>query len=60
MKKFFELTVVLTGILALTYGCGQQSTGPSPANKGTTQQNANAGDAPKETEFINLKVTGMT
>jgi len=60
MKKILTLTMGLTGVLVLAYGCGQQSTGPSPANRGTTQQNVGAGDAAEETEFINLEVTGMT
>ena len=44
MKKFLELMVVFAGILAVAFGCSQQK-------DGSTEEN---------TEFINLKVTGMT
>jgi len=44
MKKFLKLTMVIMGVLALTFACSQQS----------------STDTPEDTEFINLKVTGMT
>jgi len=54
MRKFFELTVILTGVLALTYGCSQQPGGSTPTAKSGTEVSE------EDTEFINLKVTGMT
>ncbi len=53
MKKFFELTMMLTSVLALTFACSQQPGSGTPAAKSDT-------DVPEDTEFINLKVTGMT
>jgi len=53
MKKFFELTMILTGVLALTFACSQQPGSGTPAAKSGT-------DVPEDAEFINLKVTGMT
>ena len=53
MKKFFVLTMILAGILALTFACSQQPGGETQAAKSGT-------DVPEDAEFINLKVTGMT
>ena len=54
MKKIFDLTMVLASVLVLTFACSQQPGGSTPAIKSGT-------DVPAEdTEFINLKVTGMT
>ena len=53
MKKFFELTMILTSVLALTFACSQQPGSGTPAAKSGT-------DVPEDAEFINLKVTGMT
>ena len=53
MKKFFELTMMLTSVLALTFACSQQPGGAPPAAKSDT-------DVPEDAEFINLEVTGMT
>ncbi len=54
MKKIFELTMVLASVLALAFACSQQPGGSTPTAK------SGAEDPAEGTEFINLKVTGMT
>ena len=54
MKKIFELTIALVGVLGLTFACSQQPGGSTPTAKSGAENPAEG------TEFINLKVTGMT
>ena len=57
MKKILELTLIVAGAVALTLSCSQNA-GDS-ANANGAQQGSD-GEEEGETEFISLKVTGMT
>ena len=65
MKKISKMDVVLAAILAFALGCTEQSgndgaTEKSPEHPVTSAKKTGDNEATEDTEFINLKVTGMT
>ena len=53
MKKILELTLIVAGAMALTFGCSQNAGDSANAN-------GSGGDEEGDTEFISLEVKGMT
>lgn len=57
MKKILELTLIVAGAMALTFGCSQNAGDSANANGA---QPGSGGDEEGDTEFISLEVKGMT